>query len=238
MSYPVRGRPAVAMIELIFAIVVIALVLSSVPMLLQQTRQSMYVGIQQESIAMAASEIGLIMTHQWDEGDTNISIGSPILQTNGAAALNEVGMTGYRAGTPSGSPRTFRRNDGGRASAHPIGPDTGESNITDYDDMDDYNGASITLTNLGSTTTQAGDTIDVNVQMDVSVAYAEDNSSYNITSPTYNFPPPSSLPTTNVKTLKIELTSSSTATELQKKIVFNAFSCNIGSYKLTTRAIP
>ncbi len=51
MHYTQIRRPAIAMIELIFAIVIIGIVLMSVPQLISTAAKSGYVTIQQEAIS-------------------------------------------------------------------------------------------------------------------------------------------------------------------------------------------
>jgi len=60
-------RPAIAMIELIFAIVIIGITLLSAPMIISQSVQSINTNLKQEAIAAAASQISLILTYPWDE---------------------------------------------------------------------------------------------------------------------------------------------------------------------------
>lgn len=240
-------RKAIAMIELIFAIVVMGIVLLSVPMILNQTRKSSYTGFQQESIAALASEVGLITTHQWDEADTNLTLGTPILTVQaGDGELDEVipaGMAfgqGLRLGMPLGSSRSFRQNSGGRSDASlMIGLDAGEGDVTDYDDIDDFNGKAIQLTELELTTTEEGDYIDKDISIMPTITYRSDDSiDFNATSINFVIDDavPSPLATTNIKFLSVTLTTTSTADELDKTITLQAFSCNIGGYTLETRS--
>jgi hypothetical protein len=64
-------RPAIAMVELIFAIVIMGIVLMSAPMLISTASKSGYVAIQQEAINEAASQVNMIMGYHWDENNTN-----------------------------------------------------------------------------------------------------------------------------------------------------------------------
>ena len=86
-------RPAVAMIELIFAIVIMAIVLLSAPMLISTASKSGFIAIQQEAINEAASQVNIIMGHHWDEGAANDLYLDPILQVSasGDAELVENG---------------------------------------------------------------------------------------------------------------------------------------------------
>ena len=234
-------RQAIAMIELIFAIVIMGIVLMSAPMLISTASKSGYVAIQQEAINEASSQVNMILGYYWDESDTNQSEYSAILQTGGDTNLRENNstamLTGRRFGTPNESYRTFLTSDGLRLVASAIGDDAGD---IEEDDMDDFDGtthleeiqSSPDVHNVETTT----------IDIDRNVFYMGDTpESGNYIDPGDNelvfnadF---SSTPagTTNIKRIEITLTSSSGADELEKKIVLHAFSCNIGSYKLEER---
>ena len=222
----IQGRKAIAMIELIFAIVIIGITLMSMPNLIYQASESGYTTIQQESIAAAASDLSLILSREWDESGTDPSIGSPILDTvSGTVSLR-----------PGGRSRSFATGVGG---THLLASSTfSDGNFNDIDDSDGKTGT-VTLMDGGQ------DLIDINITIATEVDYIIDTDSAggdwsSSTTQAYNFPPSGTPPsgTTNIKKVSITLTSTSTAEELaDKKIVFNAFSCNIGSYKLERREL-
>lgn len=241
-------RRGIAMLELIFAIVILGIIMMSAPMLIQVATKSAYVAMQQESIAAAASEIGMILTRHWDEEDTDENLSAPILKTNGVADLNNERLypdgngTGVRIGTPVLSQRSFLTSLGGRINA------TIPSNFTaevDFDDIDDYNGNNSELTVYNSEATEAsiGDYIDTDINIQTTVSYIDDT----LTSGTYagssetitlNNPFNRTAPTgtSNIKLVNIRLTTNSTTPELEKTIILNAFSCNIGTYALDERS--
>ena len=234
-------QPAVAMIELIFAIVIMSIVMLSAPMLMKTASESGYVAIQQENIGEVASHVNIILGHYWDENNTDDSYDPVVLNTNSpTAALEEVGTTGLRAGTPNSSSRKYVSIAGERGTATPLaslGPDTG-----DRDDMDDFNGQ-IHLRDVETSTDadyiEKGTAIDLNT----SVTYMSDAESGTGTyadggtgtltfSPTFTGNAGAS---SNIKRIEVTLTSSSGIEELEKQITLHAFSCNIGSYKLEER---
>ena len=238
-----RMRSAIAMIELIFAIVILGIVMMSAPMLISTATQSGYVALQQEAIASASAEIAMILTHHWDEGNTDPTRTASILVSpNGDSDLkqkmNGTIPTGRRAGTPSSSSRRFFHSLGGEAisttPADKLGPDNG-----DKDDIDDFiTATTAALTNLESTSTGVGDVIDKKIAIEVKVNYLDDTpggSSYAGTSNTltYNTPFEKAISTdSNIKQVQVKLTTTHIEKELQKEIVLNAFSCNIGAYQL------
>jgi len=233
-------RPAIAMIELIFAIVVMGIVMLSVPQLLSTASQSGYVAIQQEAINEASTKVNIIMGYDWDESNTQDGHKLVLFTINGDAELNATLGPPFtrRAGTPVSSYRTFTGKGGLTLKASAIGPDSDDMNQTD--DMDDFNGAGGTLFNeenaVGSDYIEK-DTI--NILSNVSyISDAEDNGTYanpgSNKSLSFDLNTTAFLPgqTTNIKHIQVKLTSNSTATELTKTIILHAFSCNIGSYQL------
>jgi len=66
------------------------------------------------------------------------------------------------------------------------------------------------------------------------------NTTTSFDNPTIIFNPFNSTPTgtTNVKMIKVTVTTDSNIDELEKKIVLKAFSSNIGEYKLFSKDFP
>lgn len=240
-------RKAIAMIELIFAIVILGIVMMSAPLLINTATQSGYVAMQQESIAIASSEISMIMTRQWDEQGTDENITTPILQTDTDAAqgLGRTNPTGKRAGSV--------KIETGRSFLTTVGPGftaTSPGNFTaegDYDDIDDYNGSVSRVSIYGGETTDklignVGDLADVNVSILTRVRYMDESlnaGSYQGTTSTIIYSPFNKITpadTSNIKHINITLTTDSDVEELNKTIRLNAFSCNIGSYELEERS--
>lgn len=232
-------RHAIAMIELIFAIVVMGIVMMSAPMLISTAAKSGYVAIQQASISEAAAQVNIILGYQWDENNTDESYDPIVLSTtNGDSGLNENGLTGVRVGTPIESFRKFTSGGGKRGIATSIGTDSGDS-----DDIDDFDNTQVHLqleSNVGGTADYIETTtIDINR----TVAYMLDNpngsDSYtNGGGGTLSFSPTftNATPTTNIKRIQVTLTNPSSVEELSNTaITLHAFSCNIGSYKLEER---
>ena len=241
-------RKAIAMIELIFAIVIIGIILMSAPMLISTASKSGYVAIQQEAINEAAAQVNMILGHYWDENNVNETEDSIILQTGGDAGLNEDNRTGSptgrRTGTPSTSLRTFLTSDGLRLNASTVGSDAGETPALEEhkDDMDDFhNSTSLTQIQFSPDANYIEtDTINI----DRNVTYMSDapgggtyldpgaDNKLIFSHPFSAASPPGR---TNIKQISVTLTSTSTADALKKKIVLRAFTCNIGSYRLEER---
>lgn len=235
-------RPGIAMVELIFAIVIMGIILMSAPQLINTAAKSGYVAIQQESINEAASRVNMIMGFHWDENSADETVLDPILQT--ASPVGDLAEstyadgngTGIRRGTPKESYRSFVRPDGSRFSATAAGA-LGNDGIEN--DIDDFTGT-IGLVLSGAGTGE--DYIEKNVTIVTEVRYisdAPDWNSYNTNTNTINYDPnfTQTLGTTSsVKRISTTLTSDAgSPDELDKTITLHAFSCNIGGYKLEER---
>ena len=233
------------MVELIFSLVIMGIVLLSAPMLIQQSINSGNIALQQEAIVAAASQTSVILSMHWDENNNSNSAVSPMLDVNRAPfdfppqGLN--GVDGRSTTSTAGTtlPPTLPVDFGIDPTAD---ENTTEIDFTDFDDVDDYDGSDFSLTVFNSETTSAdvGDYIDVNITMATTINYTEDRVSSVI--PTNTIPLNGSalnlnnninknaLSTpSNIKFIRVNLTSKSGIKELEKDITFEAFSCNIGT---------
>jgi Tfp pilus assembly protein PilV len=232
-----RFKRGIAMIELIFAIVVIGIVLLSTPMLIQQSVKSGFIALQQEAIAAASTHTAILLSKHWDEGDANNSAGiAPIIE-----------LTNSMPGSPfllggivdvNLSSRTTSIGDS-NLTASAIGLDINETTLESFDDIDDYNNQnlSIVIFNNELASASTGDYIDQNITINTTVSFANDRpvSSFNIPNIDVgnNIYNNQNIPfESNIKFLKVHLTTSSTTPELNKDITLNAFSCNLGTYRL------
>jgi hypothetical protein len=241
-------RPAIAMIELIFALVIMGIVMMSAPMLISTATSSTYVALQQEGINEAAARVTMIMSYSWDENDTNESYIPPILTVNtGHPDLAEVNPTARRLGTPLTSQRTFILSDTNETDNNAstiLGSDGAEPS---EDDVDDFIG-DISLTLIEAATMDYVENATVNIN--TAVAYTSDAPAgaavgwyssapiINHTPFTANGAPIGVGPnnTSNIKSIIVTLTSTHADQEaLGKTIILRAFSCNIGGYDLKTR---
>ena len=204
-------------------------------MLLAQSAKSTETVVKQEAVNALSSALALALSKAWDEQDTNVSLGAPILQvSNGDSELDEVnatgiGLIGRRAGTPTVSFRSFLTSSGQRLSASTtLGAEGG-----DLDDIDDYNGQSQSLTVQEASTTGTGDYTDVTLTINYSVNYANDATDYNASRPSApNVFSAVTSGSTNIKAIRATLSSSNNSDTV---ITMQAFSCNIGTYRLAER---
>ena len=217
-------RPAIAMIELIFAIVIMGIVMMSAPMLIATSSQSGYAALQQEAVSTTASQIQTIMSTMWDEQDTDGSVGVPLLQTSVSSCT-----TNTPPGTTSQSGRyckdALATNLWTFSASLPLGHETSDGDI--YDDIDDYDSNGTILSEVNETTTTPdGDYIDTKITITTAVEYA--NGAFGSTTNSNPFDTVAG-DTTDVKLISV-VTESNTS-EVSKNIRMSAFMCNIGAPK-------
>ncbi|BAF72856.1 hypothetical protein [Sulfurovum sp. NBC37-1] len=226
--------PAIAMIELIFAIVIMGIVLMSAPMLISTAQKSTTVVLQQEGVNQAVSRITMILTYAWDENDTNSSCIPPVLHvTNGDSELDPMATDpSRRIGVPlTSTTRKFNTclND---LNASVIGMDLGD---TIKDDIDDFgNTALSTIQNAGGRYI-GKDHVDINT----TITYGSDTVTYSNGGATpISFIPSPGAATSNVKNIDVNVTTFPSDAELKSSIVMHAFSCNIGGIGYEMRILP
>ncbi len=238
-----RMKKGIALLELIFSIVIIAIALVSVPNLIQTTTKATNKVITQESISNAASYANKIMAAFWDENCTDPSYENPILYVqNQHSNLQELKVSGIfigrRVGSPKETSRRFRNGPTGvrLTASQKLQKEPGE---TVPDDIDDYNGTVSTLNFVDNSTASINDYKDTQVYLSTTVDYLNDNvTNYDQSTVTFNQPfneaKINKSQTTNIKLITITLTS---LQDNDKKVVLKAFSCNIGSSKLRERLL-
>jgi len=251
--YNRKTKRGVAMIELIFALVIMGIVLMSAPMLIQQSARSGTVALQQEAIAATASHTAVILSMSWDENNTKYEIGfSPVLNTNRSVNINPLSINNGTLNGYSAPDENSERKEGVVAGrmvgingsallvSQKFGRDLNETNFDSFDDVDDYHNSNLGITifnNEESSMDEIGDYLDVDVNINTQIRYAEDRPLGNfLNSPNINLGARIDSSdavlggATNIKFIKTQLTSNSDIKELNKSIVLKAFSCNIGTF--------
>jgi len=241
-----RFKKGIALIELIFAIVIIGIVLLSTPMLIQQSINSGYVALQQEAIAAISSHTEILLSKHWDEEDANNTTGvAPIIQLQNPQPNSPFQLSGIIDVNLSSRTSAVGENN---LTASLIGVDFNETSPDLFDDIDDYNNRDLNLTifNGEATTASIGEYVDQDIIIHTDITFADDrplvagalsgttiNAGNNIfTTPDLGLS--GGVPIdSNIKFVKVKLTSANTdIPELNKSITLNAFSCNLGTYTL------
>ena len=238
-------KKAIALIELVFAIVIIAITLISVPNLIAVTTKASNSAITQEAISNSASHTNMILSQFWDENDTSPTYNNPILAVaDGFSELSEAkddkGYTlGRRVGSKLSTSRRFAVDISGNKLSASSSLKKEEAANIDYDDVDDYNNITNTLFETSEhTTAEQGDYKDKNVQIKTTINYISDKptngspATFNNTQVSFDNPFSSSKrksKSTNIKSIIVTLKSTN---DPSKRVVLKGFSCNIGSSKL------
>jgi len=238
-------RPAIAMIELIFSLVIMGIVLLSAPMLIERSTKSNTVILQQESIAMIAAHTNAMMTYFWDEQNVN-HINRILEVTNGAAALDPSGVpvgpanvTRLRS-NPTSFPLARKRgidNLNTLNATNTLGVDSDASGTaTGRNDVDDFLNVPSKLILQGAVGNSQY--IDKSITINSNISYGDDATTPDYTATPIDFSNPFKNPfpltptgttnTSNVKLITTTLTTTALEEELQKQIVLHAFMCNIG----------
>jgi len=224
-----KERPAMAMIELIFALVILGIVMMSAPNLISQASKSSNVALQQESISIVASHINALLTYAWDEQNTQSQINyiNTILKVSDNAD-NELNATSR---VIPGN-RKFSPDINATATAT-LGRDNNLTSNESDDDIDDFIDVNQTLTLATGVAgnIDEGDYIDQDVLLKTDVNYMDDKTSYGAATGSVVFNAPKAFKnyTTNIKYINVTLTSLSQSDILNtKKITLHAFMCNIG----------
>ena len=239
-------RKGFSFIELLVSIVVIGIVFMSVPLILTETEKSNTFSIRQEAIMAGTTSIVNILGYRWDEADTNQTLNGGFAKvcdvTDGAADLNRsvtdlnrrIGhfRGEYRRkffdytfifwGTPD--PQGIRTD--GITFATPVaslGMDPADGGV--YDDIDDFNGATSTVTG-GSRQDYK-----LNYALSTAVYYIDDSYSYDQspTPATWSIPNSDAGNMTNIKMVRVTVSAAG------ENMVLEAFSSNIGEYKILHR---
>jgi prepilin-type N-terminal cleavage/methylation domain-containing protein len=129
-------RRGLTLIELIFSMVIIAIVFTVVPKIIFASNTSLQLGIKEDALFNAITQIGMISKLPWD---------SNTIRTNGQIIGSSCSDTGvkpyYRIGGFEGS-RNCLDYDGSGDWSVTMGQED-----ANYDDIDDYDGFSVSTSN-------------------------------------------------------------------------------------------
>lgn len=232
-------RKGVSLIELVLAIVVIAISVMSVPMMLQQGAKNDTFSMMQEAILAARTKMGNILSYQWDDNARennnsngrlralDVAAGDPMLDRNGTYGIER------RIGHVYGN---LRR----KMMPSPTYPKAGsDSNITAINDFDTQQSK---ISWVGASAAQDRyDYLDKDLNLTSRVYYVSDTplggDDYNSTTLHFLFDPSSkvsinSASSTNIKMIELKVTSQSYPT-----FIFRSFSCNLGETNLLEKEL-
>lgn len=223
-------RRGVAMIELIFALVIMGITMLSAPLLISQSTNSNLASLQQESISILASHASALMSYAWDEQNTL----KPTTDfTNNILTVSSIADSELNsANRVLPGRRKFNVNPLAKASTI-LGKDINLTANETEDDIDDFADANQTLiiASQVSGTAGEGEYIDTQVHITTKVNYMDDKTDYSTTPIQFDIPKGTKTKSTNIKFFTMTLTTDNQLQSLDKQITLKAFMCNIGATK-------
>jgi len=206
-------RRGLSLIELIFTIVIIAIVFTVIPKIILSINKSDRFSIRQDALFNGVSMLHMISNLAWDEKDTN---SSDILHVSSLNHTLDCSTTShYRIGGFIGS-----RNCENNLSASAISND-GQSNYLDFDDIDDYNGTDINASYYA---------------LHIEVSYIDDNITYTGNKAAITLSPSPVSHTTNLKMVDLNITYEGKRGKKGSQISqFSYVSSNIGKIAINKR---
>jgi len=204
------------LIELIFTMVIIAMVFTVIPRIVYVTNNSIDFSLKEEGIFNMMSQVMYVSTKEWDENNTKYN---DILIVNNPPkyVLDCNASSHYRIGGFVGG-----RNCQNNISISTIGVDANENNRYEYDDIDDFNNTQTNATKIASRYHNR-------YTLFTAVNWANEwhKSDYDHTTQTlnYQFSNTASTAPTNIKMIKTTLLDQKTDKNISSQSYFSA---NIG----------
>ena len=234
-------KRGIAMVELIFALVIMAIALLSAPRLISQSIKSSNVALQQEAIATLTTHTGVVLSKHWDEADSNYTAGfAPIITLRNPDNSGTFPFPQNLVGINNNVSGRQNQIDGNNILTSPMGQDIGNG---DFNDVDDYHNQSNNLAlfseDEASQAGELGEYIDQTITINTTVTYASEQSPnpinqqrVDIGNNIFNNQDLGGVTESNIKFITTRLTSNSGIDELNKNITLHAFSCNLGTYNV------
>ncbi len=229
-------RQGSSMLELVIAIVVMGIAVMSLPIMLLQTKSNNEFALQQETILAARTKLGDILTYAWDEGITNQLEVAFVLDTNDTGSETELNKhtNSRRVGHVMSDKRRKGFDTFTQATAHNnLGPDDGvaeETELADYDDIDDFHNSVQSLYNTGEAALSGLDYKFTDINLTTRVIYIDDSATYsNSIINDFIFTTANANRRSNLKMIQIDVVGAQTNFSLR------SYSTNIGESELLRR---
>jgi prepilin-type N-terminal cleavage/methylation domain-containing protein len=223
MDKLVKFKKGFSLIELLAAIVIIAIVTVSLPTVFSVLFSNIQRSLEEEAIYNGYSAILGALTYYWDENLTddrvfvlNVNGGNSKLDRKTPSSNHRIGHFEYTKRR-----KFFDYTTNRHATA--IGLDSGE-NANSIDDIDDFDNITKTYTSLGGS---SSDFI-LNISTKFKVLYVSDNANYSDTTISYTFPTSgykSASHSTNIKMIEAETINNDTRKTI---LLLRAYKQNIG----------
>jgi len=188
-----QKRYSFTLLEVLISLIVIGIVATSFPFILQSSLISSKSTVKEETFLQEFALLSLISQLYFDENNTvDDNYYKDLNSTLGDEELRIIRFSEYeynRLGKHQINNNDLR--SGSNLSVSHIGTDSGEDSEDKYDDIDDYNGYEETLTSLGK------------VNLKVEVKYIDDNANYSDNDFNFSFNYDSNVSNSNIKLIKV-----------------------------------
>ena len=223
-------RGALTLIELIVAIIIIAIAVLAIPGVFMQGTSTLQGSALIEPVFYLDRTMDTILTYRWDE---NSMVGEKnkthILDVSNLAD-SELNRTSSSSVTRIGN---FNINDRRNYftsityASYPIGADTGENSFADFDDIDDFNGSVMQIRK------QNGEFLS-DFDIYTKVFYISDDANYSDTTLNFTISPTPISNSSNIKMIELYVTRPNSTKTI---VIFRGLSCNIGEPDLLSKDV-
>ncbi|WP_024788049.1 MULTISPECIES: type II secretion system protein [unclassified Lebetimonas] len=205
-----KNYKAFSLFEIVISIVVLGIIAATFPLILESVFKTAKTVTKEETVLNEMSLLTMILPYYFDENNTlGDNFYKDLNASNGESELlinfNSIYTGPARRGKAEFNNNIFR--SGSSLGVSDIGTDSGENNISAYDDIDDFNNFSEMINGVNLT---------------VRIYYIEDNASYNDQNLSFSYNYNNIANKTNIKLIKI--TSDNNVTIYYP-------TCNIGASK-------
>lgn len=226
-------RHGASMLELVVAIVVMGIAVMALPLMLSQTKSNNEFAMQQEAILAARTKLGDVMTYAWDEANVALTGATLVLDTNDTGSdieLNKVNGSRRIGHIFSDKRRKGYDIQALSTASGTLGADVGETQLSDYDDIDDFHNTSQQLFNSGEATIVGQDYKFTDMNLTTRITYIDDSATYiNDSINDFIFTTGNANRRSNIKMVEITVSGS------QTNFVLRSYSSNIGESELLRR---
>ena len=223
-------KGALTLIELIVAIVIIAIAVLAIPGVFMQGTNTLQGSALIEPVFYLDRTMGAILTYRWDE---NSMVGEEnkthILDVSNLAD-GELNRT-----SPSSITRIGNFNIDDRRNyftsityaSYPVGADTSENSFANFDDIDDFNGSKMQIRK------QSGEFMS-DFDIYTKVFYIDDHADYNVSELNVTISTTPITHSSNIKMIELRVTRPNSTKTIA---IFRGLSCNIGEPDLLSKDV-
>ncbi len=232
-------RKGISLIELVLAIVVIAISVMSVPMMLQQGVKNDTFSMMQEAILAARTKMGNILSYQWDDNAREVDNEEGRLRAldvlGGDPALDR-NSTYYPERRIGHVYNDLRRKMMAAVTYPKVGADNNISALNDFDAQS----TKITWSGV-SMPSDRYDYLDKDLNLTTHIYYVSDRlmsgSDYNDTTLNFVFDPSTKFSITDTNSTNIKMIELNVTTSSYPAFIFRTFSSNLGETSLKEREL-